>query len=192
MKTKSSEMKISQLLPSMKETVGEMDSRFGYSSRKICAFFETKFPPRWFKPYDLKPDQLTDEHILTRVTENLLLLDHLKRMLDGFYSSSLNSKELDFLYQYFADFDMHYFIENSFDLHSQFLDDFDKYGKINFSSDLDEQNEFLYKIIEMDPFAFCVFIFLLNDFWNHIPSPIDNPIAAGIEDEDYMSDYLYL
>ena len=89
------------LLKSMLESVGEMDTEYGYSSYKLARYFKEKFPSNRERISGLQPSELTAEDKLSRVTEILLLHERLKTNAIRSLVRVFNSRELKFLIQYF-------------------------------------------------------------------------------------------
>lgn len=158
----------------MKETVGEVDTNFGYSSEKLTQYFNATFPSTWSSFNGLHVDGISAEQVLSKVTEILLSFESYKEIVKLKYKGFFNAEELSFLFQYFNGSIMEYKWLHVFRAYYDFIDDFKSNGEDSFSSDVAEQNEFIKKILSMYPFEFYVLQLMIIEYWNHLPSPYNH------------------
>lgn len=155
----------------MKETVGPMDSRYGYSSEKLVHFFNEMF---YIDPFTRRFDNhgnVGEEQILSVVTETLLLINNYKQLVKLKYRGFFTRSELAFIFQYFNGKLIDYSNVNVFDQHTQFIKDSDLCGYEEFR-DEDEGEDFIEKVNSMSPFDFFILGSMIIEDWEKIPVPV--------------------
>lgn len=165
------------LLKLMKESIGEMDSKLGYSSQKLAKFFTEKFPVDYNRLMGLQPEEFTDKDILCRFGEILKGYNEYKSRMTIKQKLRFNSKELSFLFQFFRG-PIKSKIENSISgAICYFYENFDTL-KYDFSDDVEEHDQFAEKIYgSMSAEEFFAFAYEIFEYWNHLPSEYDSKIT---------------
>jgi len=183
-------MKISQLLPSMKETIGDMDSRFGYSSKKLTQYFKEIYPYDFSIYGGLSPNELVDDQILSKVTEILVSFENFKKSIKMKYRGYFTIEELNYIYQYFNGSAVVPKGIDVLDPYYQFVNDFYDYGKNNFSSDIEKQNQLSDKLSAIHPIEFYILQYMICEYWNLLPPPLghkrllDELMGEEFDDEE--------
>ena len=159
-----------EFIKSINETVGPMDSRYGYSSKKLTNYFNEKYPYDYFSFFGLQHKDITDDLILSRVTETLLLFENLKESVKLVNKGYFTPQELSFLFQYYngsvTESKRLYTCES----YNTFMADFNEYGQSDFSEDLEEQVQFENKLLSIHPIEFYILRVMIDEYWNHLPS----------------------
>jgi len=159
------------LLKSMKESVGEMDTEYGYSSYKLARYFKEKFPSDPDRRSELQPSELTAEDILSRVTEILLLHERLKTNAIRSLVRVFNSRELRFLIQCFEREEFRdEFLYKGENAYQRFLTNFNATEGKEFSSDTNEIEHFRKKIRCMGSSTFYFLQAYIMEDLNHLPT----------------------
>jgi len=188
------------LLQSMKESVGEMDSKLGYSSQKLAMYFDKTFQPDYNRLSGLHPSELTAEDVLSRVSEILASYDSLKSHARETLQTKFNSKELKYIYQFFG---REYgpligengpFIgEDAFEfLGMELIFEMDNEREEDFCFDKEEIVQFCKKLAEVGPYAFYFLQILIWEELNHLPSENDSKITLYdylLEPVDYSENF---
>ncbi len=159
------------LLNSMKVTIGTMDSKYGYSSKKLTQFFYEMFYIDPITRRSYNHGDVGDEQILSVVTEALLLIDNYKQLVKLKYHGFFTRSELAFIFQYFNGTVINYRNVNVFDQHTEFIEYFNCYGYDEFPGK-NEGEEFMKKITSMYPFEFLILGTMIIEDWEKTPVPV--------------------
>lgn len=159
---------ITNFLDSLKETIGQMDSKFGYSSESLTRYFDKSFPPKLADRMSVHLGQISQEQVLSKISETLLFVDSYKQLIKMKYHGFFNQSELAFIFQYFNGKILNYRNIDVFDVHTQFIEDFNLFAHESFPNE-DERETFIKKITSMYPFEFFVLGYMIIEDWEKIP-----------------------
>lgn len=152
----------------MKGTIGPMDSKCGYSSEKLTKFFKDTFFLDPLVQMTFDSTNVTDELILSKVTEILLVFENNKELVKLKYRGIFNRSELAYIFQYFNGKVINYQNVYVYEQYYEFIEKLKLNEQGEFSEEK-QRKEFLKKITSMYPFEFFVLGYMIIEDWSKVP-----------------------